>query len=293
MKTLSHLTLTHLDKVYWPQEGYTKGDLIHYYEEIAPFILPYLKQRPIMLRRFPEGIEGKNFYQKDIKTICPDWIETCTVQHEEKEDHYLIINDLESLLFAVNLGSIDIHPFLSRTETLNKPDFCLIDLDPHDIPFDKVVEAARLIHITLDQIKVHHFCKTSGGKGLHILIPLHAKYSFDQSRQFAELICSLIHEQLPETTSMERAPKKRANKIYLDCLQNRIGQTFAAPYCVRPRPHATVSTPIEWEEVNSKLDPSKFTIKTVLSRLKKKKDLLHGLLGPGINLSSALKAIRR
>lgn len=279
--------LTHLDKIYWPEEKYTKGDLITYYQEVAPFILPYLKNRPIMLHRYPNGIEGTSFYQKDL-SAHPDWIKTIPIQHEGKIDHYLLINDLQSLLYAINLGSIDLHPFISTYQKLNNPDFCVLDLDPHKIHFDKVIEVALAFHHILEEIGVRHYCKTSGGKGLHILIPLHGKYDYEQSRQFAEIISMFIHKKLPHITSLERSPKKREGKVYLDCLQNRIGQTIVAPYSVRPRPKALVSTPLSWDEVNQKLDPSKFNLKTLSGRLKKKGDLLKDLRGSGANLKKAL-----
>lgn len=266
--------------------------MIDYYESVAPFILPYLKDRPIMLHRFPEGIDGQGFYQKDLDASHAEGIHTFPIKHEGKTDHYLLINDLHSLLYAVNLGSIELHPFMSRTKNLNNPDYCVIDLDPVDIPFEKVVETALAAHEILDGIDVKHFCKTSGGKGLHILIPLHGNYDFEQSRQFAEIISHFIHKKLTSTTSLERNPKKRRKKIYLDCLQNRHGQTIVAPYAVRPRPHAPVSTPLSWEEVNTDLDPTKFNIKTVPSRLKEKGDIFKAVLGRGVNLEKALKNIR-
>lgn len=293
VKKIKDLSLTHLEKVYWPKEKYTKGDLLAYYQSIAPYILPYLKNRPIMLHRLPDGIEGKDFYQKDINFSHPEWIKTCPVQHEGKVDNYLLINDVRSLLYAVNLGSIDLHPFLSREDTLDKPDFCVIDLDPHDISFDKVIEAALAVHEVLEQAKVKHYCKTSGGKGLHILIPLHAKYDYEQSRQFAEVICHIVHKKLPKTTSMERSSEKRPKKIYLDCLQNRLAQSIVAPYAVRPRPKAMVSTPLSWDEVNQDLDISKYTIETVPARVEKIGDILKPVLGPGVNLKTALKVLSR
>lgn len=287
------LTLTHLDKIYWPNEGYSKGDLIHYYESVANYILPYLKERPIVLHRYPDGIEGQEFYQKDINFSHPDWIKTFPLKHEGKVDNYLLINDERSLLYAVNLGSIDLHPFLSRCKKLEYPDYCVIDLDPHGIPFERVVDTALLLHDTLERVGVKHYCKTSGGKGLHIVIPLHGKYHLDQSQKFAEVIALYIHQQLPEITSIVRNPKRRQKKIYLDCLQNRYGQTIVAPYAVRPRPMALVSTPLTWDEVNRKLDPSKFNIKTVLQRLKRKGDLFKPVLREGINMQAALKRIEK
>lgn len=293
LKKIKGLSLTHLEKVYWPKEKYTKGDLIAYYEAVGPMILPYLKNRPIMLHRYPDGIEGKDFYQKDINFSHPDWIKTFPVQHEGKEDHYLLIGDLRSLLYAVNLGSIDLHPFMSQITSLDHPDYCVIDLDPHDISFDKVIETAQIFHEILEKIHVKHVCKTSGGKGLHILIPLHAKYTYEQSRQFAEIICHIIHKKIPETTSMERSPEKRPQKIYLDCLQNRVAQSIVAPYAVRPRSKAMVSTPLLWEEVNKDLDITAYTIESVPKRLKKIGDIFKPVLGPGINIEKSLDSINK
>ncbi len=292
-KIVKDITLTHLEKVYWPDEKITKGDLLTYYESISPYILPYLKERPIMLHRYPDGIAGKDFYQKDLNFTVPDGIETFSLTQEGKINHYLLINDLKSLLYAVNLGSIDLHPFLSHTETLANPDYCVIDLDPHDISFDKVIEAALVVHDILNTIKIKHYCKTSGGKGLHILIPLKAKYDYEQSRQFAEIVCHVVNKRLPKTTSMERSPQKRPNLIYLDCLQNRISQSIVAPYSVRPRQKALVSTPLSWDEVNKNLDVSTFTMKEVISRTKRQGDILKPLLGAGIDIKKALTGINK
>jgi bifunctional non-homologous end joining protein LigD len=291
-KKSHELSLTHLDKIYWPKEKYTKGDLIKYYEQIAPAILPYLKDRPIMLHRFPNGISEKGFYQKNIDFSHANGIKTFPVQHENKTDSYLLIDDISSLLYAVNLGSIDIHPFLSRCEKLEYPDYCVIDLDPHEIAFEKVIEAALCTHQLLEEFDVVHFCKTSGGKGLHILIPLLGKYNYDQSRQFAEIIAFCVHQKLPKSTSLERDPKKRPKKIYLDCLQNRFAQTIVSPYSVRPRPGALVSTPLAWDEINKDLDPGNFTIKTVVKRVEKKGDILKSIFKKGANLKTILKKLQ-
>lgn len=286
-------TLSHLEKYYWPKEKITKRDLIEYYRAISPYILPYLKNRPIMLHRYPDGIEGKDFYQKDLTNLSPpSWIKTCPIEQEGKINRYLVINDLRSLLYAVNLGSIDLHPFHAKCTKLENPDYCVIDLDPHDIPLDKLIETALLFHEILDSISVKNYIKTSGGKGLHILIPLHGKYTYEQSRQFAEVISTLVHEKLPDITSLERSPKKRPNKIYLDCMQNRISQGIAAPYSVRPRANATVSTPLNWDEVNSALDPSHYTLKNIPERLQEKGDIFKPILGPGVNIQAALKKLQ-
>lgn len=287
------LTLSNLDKIYWPKEDITKGDLLNYYEGVADYLLPYLKGRPIILHRFPEGIEGIDFYQKDINFSHPDWIKTYSLEQEGKVNHYLLIDDVRSLLFAVNLGSIDLHPFLSRCDRLEYPDFCVIDLDPHDVSFNKVIEAAEVLHEILDEIKIKHLCKTSGGKGLHICIPLQGKYDYDQSKKFAEILAICIHKKLPKTTALERDPKKRPKKIYLDYLQNRFAQSIVAPYSVRPRPHALVSTPLSWNEVNAKLDLRDYNIRTVPKRLKEKGDLFKDVLKGGINMKLALDRLQK
>lgn len=286
--------LTHLDKIYWPKEKYTKGDLLAYYEKMAKYILPYLKGRPLVMHRFPEGIEGINFYQKDINFALPKGFQTVTLKQEGKDVRYFVVNDKKSLLFAVNLGNIELNPFLAHDAPgYNHPDYCVLDLDPHDISFDKVVEVALALHELLDEIKVKNYCKTSGSKGLHIMIPLHAKYDFEQSRQFAELVATIVHNRFPKTTSMERAPNKRPKRIYIDCLQNRLAQSIVAPYSVRPKPKATVSTPLEWDEVNKNLDITHYTIENVPARVSKKGDLLKPVLGPGMNLKAALKALQK
>lgn len=284
-------SLTHLNKVFWPKEGYTKGDLLEYYDSIAPFILPYLKQRPVTLLRLPNGIEEKGFYQKNIDPHAPDWVSTILVKHESKSIHYLTIPDKNTLLYAVNLGSIDIHAFSSHFPTLENPDYLVMDLDPLAISFSKVIATAQMVHEILESREIAHYCKTSGATGLHIYLPLQAQYSYAIVKQFAELLAELIHEQLPSFTSVERLPSRRKRKVYLDYLQNHFGQTMAAPYCVRPQPGAPVSTPLDWKEVKEGLDPLNFTIKNVLQRVKKKGDLFKGVLGKGIDLLHCLKKL--
>lgn len=288
----SQLTLTHLDKIYWPKEKYTKGDLIEYYRKIAPYILPYLKDRPQSLRRFPNGIEQPGFFHKNMGDKLPDWLTTVPVKHSNEEIHYLLIQDMASLLYAVNLGCIDLNPFNSRVQHLNNPDYLILDLDPVKVDFKDVIETAQTIHEVLSTHDIPSYCKTSGGRGLHILLPLGARYSYEQAKQFAELIAVMVHERLPRITSIERSPSKRQGRVYLDYLQNNFGQTIAAPYCVRPKPLAPISTPLEWSEVKPGLDPTDFTIKNFLQRVKKKGDLFKPVLGKGIDLSKCLKKIQ-
>lgn len=282
--------MTNLDKFYWPKEKITKGDLIRYYEAVASWILPHLKDRPVSLKRYPEGIEGQSFYQKDLKDP-PAGIKTFAFAHENKTVHYLLVQDQASLLYAANLGCIEFHPFFSRTKKLYSPDYAVFDLDPKSASFKQVIETANTLHDVLEEIGVPSYCKTSGATGLHIAIPLGAKYSFEQAKHFAEAIALLVHERIPKITTLERALTQRRGKVYIDCYQNNFGQTLAAPYSVRARPGAPVSTPLKWEEVAKGLDPRDFTMKTILPRLKKWGDLYSPVLKKGIPLEKITQAL--
>ena len=285
--------LTHLDKLFWPKEKITKGDLLAYYNSVASFILPHLKDRPESLNRHPNGILGENFFQKNI-VHAPEWIKFFSHQSEseEKEIHWLICNDKNTLLYMVNLGCIEINPWISRMQKPNHPDFLLLDLDPYRVEFSEVVHVAQKIRSVLEKIEVESFIKTSGKRGLHIVVPLGAKYTFEQSRQFAELLSTTVFQEIPEATTLARNPEKRGKSVYIDFLQNRIGQTIAAPYCVRPVPGALVSTPLHWEEITASLRPENFTLKNTLQRLEKEGDLWKPLLNhSGINMLEALNVL--
>lgn len=288
-----HLSLTNLEKVYWPDEKYTKSDLIDYYDRISEFILPYLKDRPESLLRFPDGIRGESFWQKNVDKQVPDWISTIKI-HSDSEGRditYILCQDRATLIFLANLGCIDFNPWSSRIQSLEHPDYLILDLDPHEIDFSEVVFAAKTIHNLLERINVPNFCKTSGATGLHIYIPLGANYSYDQTRQFSEVLAHLVHQRLPKTTSLERSPSKRKRKVYLDYLQNRRGQTLASPYSVRPKPLATVSTPLKWEEVSENLDPQNFTIKTIFSRLELLGDVWSDFFKLTLDMEESLEKI--
>lgn len=284
---------THRDKVFWPKEKYTKGDLIDYYSKITSLILPYLLDRPQSMLRQPNGINGPAFFQKDIASITADWLETIEVysQSNQKTVHYLVCNSQASLLYMVQLGTIEINPWSSTTKHLNKPNWAVIDLDPEGVSFAKVVETALVVKAVCDDLKIPCYPKTSGKTGIHIFIPLGAKYSYEQTRKFTEILANLIHERVPKITSVERSPAKRPHKVYLDFLQNNEGQTLAAPYSVRPVPTANVSTPLHWSEVNSKLNPSMFTIKNAPKRFAKVGDLWSPVLGKGIDMKKIIKSI--
>ena len=284
------LRFTNQNKIYWPDDKITKGDLVNYYSEISSVILPYLKDRPQSLRRHPNGIDAPSFFQKDQNPdVIPEWVRTEKIFSESNnaDINYLICNDKATLLFMANLGCIEINPWLSRLGKLENPDWAVLDLDPLEIDFKEVVKTALETKLVLAKEGIDCFCKTSGSRGLHICIPLGAKYEYEISKTFIEVIANRVHELLPYITSLERSPSKRKGKIYLDYLQNRIAQTLTAPYSVRPRPGAPVSTPLHWSEVNPKLDPSKFTMKTIFHRLDKYGDLWKPLLGKGVNLHKA------
>jgi bifunctional non-homologous end joining protein LigD len=286
------LKLTNLDKIYWPKEKARKIDLINYYYKIAPWMLPYMKNRPQSLNRHPNGINGPNFYQKNTEGKILSWIPTHRDFSESTRAYvnYLVCNDEATLVYMANMGCIEMHPWHSRVQSWQNPDWCLIDLDPDGtIKFEKVIECANVVKEVLDSIGADSCVKTSGSTGIHIYVPLGAKYDFDQSKQFAELVVSMVHHELPAYTSLERSPSKRRNKIYLDYLQNRQTQTAAAPYSMRPKPGVPVSTPLHWDEVKKGLTPTTYNMKNIFDRLKVEGDLFKPVLGKGINLDKVLK----
>lgn len=287
------LKLTNLKKIYWPAEKITKGEMLDYYYSIAEYILPYMKDRPQSLNRFPNGINGESFYHKNMGGKVDKWLKTFKRFSEstgEPKD-FLICTDTASLIYMANLGCIEMNPWHSRVQTPLYPDWSVIDLDPGEISFEKVIETAQMVKQVLDSLQIPSYPKTSGSTGIHIYIPLGAKYNYEQSKQLAELIANLVHEELPSFTSLIRDPKKRKDKIYIDYLQNRPIQTICAPYSVRPKPGATVSTPLHWSEVKKGLKIADFTIKNILQRVKTEGDLFEGVLGKGIDLNKILKGL--
>lgn len=282
---------THLDKVYFPKSGITKGEVIHYYEKIAGYIFPYIKDRPHSLYRNPDGIEQPGFFQKDIDFKTPKFVQTIKVfsESEGEEINYIVCKNIDTLLYMVNLGCIEINPWLSKVGNLESPDFCLIDLDPEDIEFDEVVKTALVVKEILEKAKIKSFIKTSGKTGLHILVPTGARYNFELVREFAKILVTLVCQRLPKTTSIERNPTKRKGKVYLDYLQNRVGQTMAAPYSVRPLEGAPVSTPLRWDEVKAGLNPADFNIKSIFKRLNNLGDLFDDFFDAKVDIETSLK----
>lgn len=287
------LTFTNLSKVLFPEHGYTKQDLLDYYQAIAPYILPHLKDRPQSLHRHPHGIHEEGFFQKNASDDMPNWIPRMQIRSDSEDRiiNYVICNDLPTLLYLVNLGCIEINVWNAHAPLLNYPDYIVIDLDPDEIGFDEVIRVAQVSKRLLDIIDVPAFCKTSGKTGLHIYIPVEQKHTHEQAKKFAELLMYFVHKKLPDTTSLERSPTKRSGKVYLDFLQNRRGQTMAAPYCLRPVTEATVSTPLLWKEVRRGLNPNKFTIKTIFKRLNKTDGAWKGFFNAKTNLKTALEKL--
>lgn len=290
------LTITHPGKVYFPAGKITKGDLIEYYLKISPFILPYLKNRPESLHRHPNGITKPGFYHKnmDLDQI-PKWLHTEKEYSKSTEEYvnYLICNNPATLVYMANLGCIEMNPWNSTFDKPDHPDYLIMDLDPGKIAFREVVRTAMKIREVCRDIGIETFCKTSGASGLHVFIPLKKRYSYEEIQPFCETLARVVHQQLPDTTSIERSVAKRKDKVYIDFLQNHKGQTMTAPYSVRPKPGAPVSTPLEWWEVNEKLDPASFTIFTIHDRLEKTGDLWKPVLGKGENIMKAFPKLEK
>ena len=288
------VSITNRQKIYWPGERFTKGDLIDYYDKMADYILPYLKGRCLSLKRNPNGINDKGFYHKDAGENAPSYVDVHKVKSESngKIIDYIVCNNKATLLYVANLGCIEINPWNSTTKKIGNPTWMAIDIDPSDKNnFTEVVDTALAVKMVLDKVGVSSYCKTSGASGLHVYVPLKDKYDYETVRDFAHVIASLVQEQLPEITTLERSLSKRGPKIYIDYLQNSAGQTLASVYSVRPVPGASVSTPLEWKELNHQLNPKQFTIENIFQRIKKKGDLFLPVLNESNSIDKALKAL--
>jgi bifunctional non-homologous end joining protein LigD len=287
------LKFTNLSKLYWPKEKVTKRDMLNYYYQVVQYMLPYYKDKPQTLYRFPHGIEGEKFYQKDVKGKAPEWIKTFPYfsNADNREKEFLVITNEASLLYVASLGCIEINPWNSRIQTADNPDWCIIDLDPDKNTFDQVIQAAQVTKKILDAIDVPSYPKTSGSTGLHIYIPLGAKYDYEHSKEFGRIIARLVHEQIPGFTSIERKTKDRDGKMYIDFLQNRPQATVAGPYSLRPKPFAPVSMPLHWHEVKKGLKIKDFNIFNSIDRLKEQGDIFKPVMGKGIDLKKTLKKV--
>ncbi len=289
------VAVSHPDKIYFPGDNITKGDVIEYYISMSKYILPYLKGRPESLLRNPGGIGDKAFFHKDAGEDAPSFVKRQLVYSEstKKNIDYIVCDNQPTLTYMNNMGCIEINPWHSTLKSLDKPDYLIIDIDPSNKNnFEQVIEAANVVKEILDKAEVVSFCKTSGSSGLHVYVPTGKKYTYEQVKDFAYLVCMLAQEAIPDFTTLERNLQKRGNKhIYMDYLQNRRGQTIASVYSLRPKPGATVSTPLLWKEVKSGLHPSQFNIKNIKKRVDKIGDIFSGILGKGMDINKSLKKL--
>jgi bifunctional non-homologous end joining protein LigD len=294
------LKLSNLDKPFWPDEGITKGDLLAYYRAVAPTLVPHLKDRPFTMKRYPDGAYGKFFFQKDAPKHMPDWIPTVELMVSTREKPRQrrkisapLVNDELALLWMVNMGCIDLNTWYSRIDKPGRPDFVLFDLDPSDdVGFKETVEVALLVKRALDALELESVVKTSGSDGIHVLVPIARRHTYDDTREFSAIVASALartHQGLV-TTEWTRA-KRRG--VLIDSNQNGEGKTIASAYSVRPREGAPVSTPLHWDEVNEKLDPRTFTMDVAQSRIEQHGDLFQPVLRGRQSLSAALKAVRK
>jgi bifunctional non-homologous end joining protein LigD len=285
---------TNSKKIFWPEDGYTKGDLIEYYRSISPWILPYLADRPVVLTRYPDGIAGKSFFQMDAPKFVPEWIRTerrWSEQAQREIDHF-ICDDEASLLYLINLGTIPLHVWSSRTADIAHPDWCVLDLDPKDAPFTDVVTVAQAMRSLCDDIGLPSLVKTSGSSGLHVMIPLGGQCLHDHARSLGELLACVITGELPEISTVTRQVSRRGGKVYVDYLQNGSGRLIVAPFSARPLSGAPVSTPLRWNEVTPELDIRRFTISNLPARMRKmKRDPLRDVLDLQPDISAALERL--
>ena len=285
---------SNLDKVFWPERGYRKRDLIGYYRAISKWMLPWLSERPVVLTRFPDGIHGKSFFQHNAPAFAPAWIrrETIVDPGDGSEKTYFIIDSEDALLYLANLGTIPIHVWSSRWDDLDHPDYCVLDLDPKDAPFEHVITVARELHRLCEEVGVPSYVKTTGKSGLHVLIPLARRIDHAGSRTLAELLARLVVQRAPDLATITRSVARRGGKVYLDYLQNGLGKTIAAPYCVREVEHAGVSMPLAWREVNRGLDPTRYRIDTAPARMRRRRDdPCLAALGDAVDLEATMATL--
>jgi bifunctional non-homologous end joining protein LigD len=288
------IKFTNLSKVFWPEGQISKRDMLNYYYQVVPYMLPYMKDRPQTLNRFPNGIYGQSFYQKDVTGKVPSWIGTYEYYSEgdDRKKNFLVCTNEASLLYIASLGCIEMNPWSSRADSPDNPDWCIIDLDPDKKnTFDQVIDAALVTKEVLNGMGVVSCCKTSGSTGLHIYIPLGAKYTYEDSKEFGRAIVTKVNSLIPDFTSIERKVSDRNGKMYLDFLQNRPQATVAAPYSLRPKPGAPVSMPLQWEEVKKGLKITDFNIHNAIPRLQEQRDLFKAVLGKGVDIAKALKKL--
>lgn len=289
----AQVKITNPKKVFWPEDGYTKADLIAYYVAVAPLLLPYLRERPVVLTRYPDGIAGKSFFQKDAPEFVPAWVRTERIYSKdaEREIDYFIVDDVETLRYIINLGTIPLHLWSARLGSLDRPDWLILDLDPKGAPFADVVKVARQLHRILEELGLPNYIKTSGATGLHVLVPLGGRYTHEEARTFGRLLALLGVEAAPDLATLARPIRAREGKVYIDFAQNGHGRTIVAPFSVRPLPGAPASCPLQWTQVTARLDPSRFTIKTLPAHIEKTGDPMAPILTGSIDMATAIAGI--
>jgi bifunctional non-homologous end joining protein LigD len=286
------LRLSNLDKVFWPKEGYTKGDLLNYYFNVSPVMLPHLEDRPLTLKRMPNGVEGDFFYEKNAPVHTPRWMPRIPVRAEGKTINFLAVRDVAHMLWVVNLGCIEFHPLHSRGTDQEHPTYAFFDLDPFEpAGFDEVKHVASLVKVVVDRLDLRCYPKTSGATGMQIMVPLDGSHTYDEVRGFVGTVADLVHEADRSVTTLEWEVRRRTGKVFLDVNMNRQGANIAAAYSLRPEPGATASAPFEWDELDD-IDPSSFTIETMFERVAKVGDpFLPVAKGPGQSLADAIERL--
>ncbi len=275
------IVVSNLDKVMWPEAGITKYELIYYYATISSYIMPHLKNRPLVLQRFPGGVNEQGFYQKNIPPNSPEYVKDIAIIHEdEKEVSYIVADNIETLIWLGNQAAVELHPWLSSVDSLDCPDYVVFDLDPMEkSSFEDVTEVALVLKDILDQLQLSSYPKTSGATGIQVYVPLQPVYPYREVRGFAEAVCKVINSRLSRMTTMERSVNRRDGKIYLDYLQNVRGKTLIAAYSPRPLPGAPVSMPLKWDELKAgHLKPTDYNIYNALVRVREFDDLFAGVL---------------
>jgi bifunctional non-homologous end joining protein LigD len=278
-----------LDKEYWPEDNITKGDLLRYYCEASKVLLPYLKDRPLILKRYPNGIDESFFYQHNFEEL-PSF----ATGYQDDDEQYIVCNNLATLLYLVNLGTIAQNPFHSRTDIIDRPDYIVFDLDPGDVTYDVVCEVAQNLKKVLSSLKLQAYPKTSGSSGMHVLLPLKRLYSYQQVSDFAMLVAIAVEREIPDLVTVERTIKKRPKKsVYLDTMQNAEGKSAASVWSAREKPGATVSVPLFWSEVKPGLSPKQFTISNALENTNRNQHDFEKVLSSPQSLGAAMKLLEK
>ncbi|MBL9039269.1 MAG: non-homologous end-joining DNA ligase, partial [Archangium sp.] len=285
--------LKNANKVFFPGDGITKGDLVAYYDAVAPWLLPYLRDRPLMLTRYPDGIDGKSFFQKGKPAKAPDFIRTIFVHNEEegRDIDQIICDDARTLHWCATMAAIPLHLPAGRVSSLGLADWCVVDFDPKGAPFEHVIELALGVKSLCDALQLPAFVKTSGSSGLHVLIPLGRKVDHEGAKQLAEVLAALLVARFPRIATTERTMSKRQGRVYVDAFQNGTGKLIASPFCVRAKPGAPVSMPLRWPEVRAGLTPTMFTIRDAIARLEREGDPMAEVLTLAPDIAAAVARV--